>query len=93
MTAREYIDELAGAIRRPLRFHGQLAEKLYLIEWAKWGVKRLSGRKHPFPSYRDLRSRGCFARFDCSDAKAALEWVPAFQREVLIAKGIGVHAA
>ena len=93
MTAREYIDELALAIGRPLRFHGQLPEKLYLVEWGKWGVKRLAGRKEALPNYRDLRSRGCLATFDCSDAKAALDWAPVSEREVFIDKAIRVHAA
>ena len=92
MTAREYIDELALAIGRPLRFHGQLPEKLYLVEWGKWGVKRLAGRKDALPSYRDLRSRGCLATFDCSDAKAALDWAPVSEREVFIDKAIRVQA-
>ena len=45
MTAREYIEELSRILERPLKFHGQSPEKLYLVEWGKWGVKRLAGRK------------------------------------------------
>ena len=92
LTAREYINELALAIGRPLCFHGQLPEKLYLVELGKWGVKRLSGRKDPLPAYRDLCSRGCWARFDCSDAKAALRWTPACEREFFIDRAIRVHS-
>ena len=92
MTAREYIRELALAIERPLRFHGQQPEKLYLVEYGKWGIKRLAGRKDALPSYRDLCSRGCWATFDCSDAKAALNWAPVSQRNVFIDKAIRVHA-
>jgi nucleoside-diphosphate-sugar epimerase len=93
MTAREYIDELALAIGRPLRFHSQLPEKLYLIEWSKWAVKSFAGRKEAVPSYRDLRSRGCLAAFDCSDVKAALNWAPVSEREVFVDKAIRVHVA
>ena len=92
MTAREYIEELALAIGRPLCFHGQSPEKLYLIEWGKWGIKGLAGRKGTLPSYRDFRSRGCVATFDCLDAKAALDWAPVSHREDFIDKAIRVHA-
>ena len=91
MTAREYIEELARALGRPLRFHGQMPEKLYLLEWGKWGVKRLAGRSASSPSYRDFRSRGCLASFDCSDTRAALGWAPVSKPDVFVEKAIRVH--
>jgi predicted dehydrogenase/nucleoside-diphosphate-sugar epimerase len=93
MTAREYIEELSRVLARPLRFHGQLPEKLFVLEWSKWGVKRLAGRKPDLPSYRDFRSRGCWAPFDCSDAKAALSWTPVSNRQIFVDRAICVHAA
>lgn len=74
--ARHYMADLAGALGRPLRYHGQSVNRLYAVEWAKWLLKRAGGRKVPVPSKRDLASRGLFARFDCSTEKQELGWQP-----------------
>jgi nucleoside-diphosphate-sugar epimerase len=76
LTAREYIRELATATNRPLNFYPQSIHKLFSVEIGKWVIKRLIGRNAPFPSLRDLKSRGMVARFDNSDAKADLGWEP-----------------
>jgi predicted dehydrogenase/nucleoside-diphosphate-sugar epimerase len=91
MTGREYIYQLALVLGRPLRFHGQSPTKLYLAELAKWTLKRFAGGKVAPPSYYDLCSRGCWARFDCSDAKAALNWTPVTDRALFVEKAIHVH--
>ncbi len=72
--ARRYIRSLAEAVGRPLCYHGQSVNRLYAVEWAKWVLKRLGGRKVPPPSLRDLRSRGLFARFDCTTEERDLNW-------------------
>lgn len=93
LTAREYIEELADALARPLRFHGQSPAKLYMVEAGKWSIKRLSGRQVAPPSFRDLRSRGLFAAFDCSDVKRALNWTPVSDREVFVDRAIRAQSA
>lgn len=74
--AEHYIADLAAALGRPLRFHGQTVNRLYAVEWAKWVLKRLGGRNVPLPSKRDLRSRGLYARFDISAEMQELDWTP-----------------
>jgi nucleoside-diphosphate-sugar epimerase/predicted dehydrogenase len=93
LTAREYVDALAHALGRPLRYHPQSVEKLFAIELVKWAVKRASGRPGlVLPSLRDLRSRGLRASFDCADAKRDLGWQPITDHSRFIAEGIAVHA-
>ncbi|MGC8476480.1 MAG: NAD-dependent epimerase/dehydratase family protein [Acetobacteraceae bacterium] len=89
--ARDYIAELARALRRPLRFHPQSPERLWLVELGKWMVKRAGGRRPPWPSLRDLRSRGMAARFDCADAQRDLGWVPVADPAVFHAQAIAPH--
>lgn len=93
LTAREYIEELARALDRPLRYHPQSLAKLYGIELAKWTVKRAVGRTDALPSYADLRSRGIVCRFDCSDAERDLDWRPVSDRAAFVRRGIGVHVS
>ena len=88
LSAREYIYELATASGRPLHFYPQSPYKLLGIDIGKWVIKRLIGRDAPFPSLRDTKSRGLNARFDCSDAKADLDWKPVADRETLIDQAI-----
>ena len=75
-NARRYLESLADALGRPLHYHGQSAGRLYAVDWAKWILKRLGGRRAPAPSLRDFRSRGLFATFDCSVEKRDLNWQP-----------------
>ena len=88
LSAREYIEALAAASGRPLHFYPQSAHKLLGVDIGKWVIKRLIGRKAPFPSLRDTKSRGMNARFDCSDAKADLGWKPVADRETFIDQAI-----
>jgi predicted dehydrogenase/nucleoside-diphosphate-sugar epimerase len=92
LSAREYIAELANVTGRPLRFHPQSVWKLYGIEWMKSLVKRVTGRRDPWPSLRDLKSRGLVAPFDCADAKRDLGWKPVENRAEFLALGFQVHA-
>ena len=92
MTARDYIAALARALGRPLRYHGQYLPRLQAVELFKWCVKIATGRRDaPFPSYRDLKSRGMPARFDCGDVKRDLDWRPEADRKAFIARAIEVH--
>lgn len=91
LSARDYIAELAKATGRPIVFHAQSPGMMYFSELAKWGIKRIGGRKVAIPSKRDLLSRAMAATMDCSDVKAALDWVPVSDRETFIARCILVH--
>lgn len=92
LSAREYIDELAKALGRPIVYHPQSPDMMYFSELGKWCVKRIGGRKVAAPSKRDLLSRAMGANLDCSDAKSALGWTPVADRETFIARCIKVHA-
>ena len=93
LSARAYVEALGAALGRPLRYHPQSVGKLFAVEYAKWGVKRLTGRANvPLPSLHDLRSRGLPAKFDCADAKRDLDWRPVADRERFLAEGIAIHA-
>jgi predicted dehydrogenase/nucleoside-diphosphate-sugar epimerase len=91
-SAREYIADLAAALERPLRFHPQVVELLWLQEYAKYLVKRVTGRRVAPPSKRDLLSRGLSARFDCGDVKRDLGWSPIAEPARFRERAILVHA-
>ncbi len=92
LSAHQYIVELGRALGRPLRFHPQSVLKLQVVEIGRWLIKRLIGRADsPFPSWRDLMSRGMLARFDCTDAKRDLKWAPVVSRNEFMRRGIEVH--
>jgi nucleoside-diphosphate-sugar epimerase len=91
-SAQQYMNELAKALGRPLRFYPQSVLKLQLIEIGKWIIKRATGRRDaPFPSYRDLKSRGLVAPFDTTEAKRDLQWQPVADWATFVARGIAVH--
>ncbi|MBL8205431.1 MAG: Gfo/Idh/MocA family oxidoreductase [Blastocatellia bacterium] len=91
-TAQQYVKELSAALGRPLQFYPQSVLKLQLIEIGKWIIKRATGRRDaPFPSYRDLKSRGLVAPFDTTDVKRDLQWQPVPEMTTFIARGIAVH--
>ncbi len=92
LTAQEYIAALARVTRRPLHYHPQSVHKLYIIECAKTVLKRLARRAAPWPSLRDLKSRGLAATFDCSDAVRDLGWTPVRDRDAFLRKGFAVDA-
>lgn len=92
LTAREYMAELAQATGRPFCFYPQSVVKLQMIEIGKWIVKQATGRREsPFPSFRDLKSRGNVAQFDTNDIKIDLGWKPLKDRAEFIKRGIAVH--
>lgn len=76
-SARRYVEELAQATGRPLRFHPSLELTLMAGEWAKWAVKVAAGRRNmQKPSPRDFRSRGMVSAFDTAAEKRILGWTP-----------------
>lgn len=82
LTAREYVAEVGRALGRPLRFHPRRALRIQAVEIGKWLIKRLAGRRDArLPSYRNLRSLGMQARFDCTDVQRDLGWQPVADRE------------
>ena len=93
LSAREYLEGLAGSLGRPLRYHPGTAFGLWLSEMVKWSVKRAVGKAAEAPSLRDLRSRGLAAVFDCDDAKRDLAWSPVADPARFFERAILVHTA
>ena len=91
-SAREYMEDLAEATGRPLRFHPSVPAGLWAGELAKWAIKAAGGRRSPLPSRRDILSRGLRARFDCGDAKRDLGWVPTVDPRTFSRLAVAVHA-
>ena len=91
-SAREYLADMGQALGRPLRFHPQSPTGLWLVDVAKWLVKRATGRAVPMPAKRDFLSRGMAAPFDVSDAKRDLGWQPVADPAVFRARAIDVQA-
>jgi len=91
-SARAYMEALAQATGRPLRFHPSLPRGLWVGELAKWAIKHAGGRRSPLPSHRDILSRGLTARFDCADAKRDLGWVPVDDPCAFLRLAVAVHA-
>ncbi len=89
--ARDYVVALGQALQRPLRFHPQLPDMLWAREYAKFLVKRVTGRPGPPPSRRDLLSRGLSATFDCGDATRDLGWHPVTDPALFRERAISVH--
>ena len=92
LNARDYFAVLGQTMERPLMFHPQAVTALWMVECAKWLVKRVTGRAVPLPSRRDLLSRGMTATFDCSDAKRDLGWAPVADPAVFRERAILVHS-
>jgi nucleoside-diphosphate-sugar epimerase len=92
-SAREYLAELGQALERPLVFHRRTLVRLQALEIGKWIIKLLIRRsENPFPSWRDLKSRGMPATMDCADAKRDLGWTPVHERGEFVRRAIRVHA-
>ncbi len=91
-TARQYIDELAEATGRPLKFQSQSGVSVSGMEWLKFVAKKVSGRKGiPAPSSRDLKSRGMVSDIDTSIEKKVLGWEPVADEAKFRERAIYVH--
>ncbi len=91
-TARRYIEELALATGRPLRFHPMSVARLGAEEWLKWAVKKVAGRNGVrAPAIRDLKSRGMVTPFDTSEEKKMLRWAPCDDEDAFRKRAIYPH--
>jgi nucleoside-diphosphate-sugar epimerase len=61
---------------RAFRFHPRALSLSQSFELGKWLVKRAGGRRDPWPSYRDLKSRALWPSFSCKNARELLGWRP-----------------
>ncbi len=91
LTASAYTALLANETGRPLKFRGQNIWLQQAGEVSKWLVKKIGGRDAPFPSMRDLRSRGMVSPFDTAFEKKVLKWTPVADYERFVDKAIRVH--
>lgn len=93
LTARECVAILREVLRRPLVFHPRHPLQHRALKTTKWTIRALTGnRSAPFPSYRAVESMGCKAQFDCTDLQRDLGWVATKDRDLFIAKALGIHA-
>ncbi len=90
-SAREFVELMAKHLERPFKYHPQPTRWLYLQEYAKWLIKRVSGRKVAAPNMRDFLSRGMIAKFDNTIEKEMLNWSPVSDNKVFIERAIDVH--
>ncbi len=91
LSARDYIAEYERMTHTKVAAHYAPTWKPYLDDMTKWAAK-VAVRHHDrirVPSYRDWDSRRQLAVFDCSDARAALNWHPASDRQKMIDEGLG----
>jgi predicted dehydrogenase/nucleoside-diphosphate-sugar epimerase len=93
LTAADYVAALRAATGRDYRFHGRPVFLTFLLEVGKWLIKLAARRHTPFPSLRDLRSRGFFSPIDSSAAARDLGWTPVSDRDQFLRLAIGAHAA
>jgi nucleoside-diphosphate-sugar epimerase len=91
LTAAEYIAELASVLGRPITFHPQTTEFIYLLESGKGLIKRLAGKSGTPTTLRDLRSRAFLSEVDCAETKRDLAWRPESDRRNFIREAIEVH--
>lgn len=91
-SARQYTEALADASGRPLKFHAGSPRRLLGVEWVKWGVKKVAGRKGlQNPSSREFKSRGMVATIDTTGEKELLGWQPCDDDDAFFAEAIAPH--
>ncbi len=76
LSAAELVAYAAHHGGRDLRFHPRALALSQAMEIGKWLVKKAGGRRDPFPSYRDLKSRSLWPAFACRRAREGLGWTP-----------------
>ena len=91
LTASDYLMELQRLSGTAFAVRYRPIWRFYLSDLAKWIVKLAV--RHPdrirIPSYLDWESRTQKAIFDCTCARAELNWEPASNRHRMIDEGIG----
>lgn len=90
-SARQYVQDLALVLGRPLHFVPKSPTALWLTEMGKWAIKRVAGQNVKRPFKRDLLSRGLLATFDCTDAKHDLGWTPVADAAEFHRRALAVH--
>lgn len=91
LSAREYVEELAKTLRRPLVFHPRSTKRIYAEQVRNWLLDREEETAAMRPSLAILRSRAMRATLECADAKRVLGWTPVGDRQTFITKAIHVH--
>lgn len=89
ITARQYLAAMERAVGVEFRKVPTPPWKFYAADLLKWIVKRAI--RHPDrrpPSLRDWETRTHRARYDCSKARARLDWRPADAPDEVIRRGI-----
>jgi predicted dehydrogenase/nucleoside-diphosphate-sugar epimerase len=92
LTARAVVEALAQATGRDLHFHPRSLLLSQTMEIGKWIVKRLGGRRAPFPAYRDLKSRALAPPFRSEIAREVLGWTPVEDTPSLLKNLVDVYA-
>ena len=92
LSAAELVAAFAAATGRAFRFHPRPLAASQAAEVGKWVLKRLGGRRAPFPSYRDLAARELRATFRCETARERLGWRPVEQPEEFLRVVLGDDA-
>lgn len=91
LSAREYVEELAQALGRPLVFHPRSTKRIYAEQLRSWLLDRTEGTELARPSLAILRARAMRATLECADAKRLLGWSPVSSRQTFITKAIHIH--
>jgi len=87
--ARELVAEYVRRTGRDFHFHPRALLLSKAIEAVKWLVKRLGGRRDPFPSWRDMQSRELYPVLACETARTVLGWKPCDDRAELLDRFLG----
>lgn len=93
LTANEYVDELERLTAVKFDRYNTPAWRLYSGEFGKWIVK-MAVRHHNrrFPRYREQTSLSFSAKFENSQTKEVLGWVPETDRASFVERGIAIPA-
>jgi nucleoside-diphosphate-sugar epimerase/predicted dehydrogenase len=94
LSAMDYLQALEKCTGFTLQKIPTPPWKLYLLDLAKWVVKRaIRHPDHRLPSYRDWATRTQRSHYDCSKARIRLNWNPTDARAEIIEKGIQLPAS
>ncbi len=89
LSARGLVQAFAHAGGRDVHFHPRPLVLSQAFEIGKWLVKRIGGRREPFPSWRDLKSRAMHPRLSCETAREVLGWQPCDSGTEILARLFG----
>jgi len=86
------VEAMSQTTGRDLHFHPRSLFLSQTMEVGKWIVKRLGGRRAPFPAYRDLKSRALAPPFRSETAREVLGWMPMEDTPSLLEHLVDVYA-